>query len=177
MNSETVDSEITMKSVEYRGDNTIEVPLLMTVKTDFRNENAPGIFVNLKMLAYEEKPEMEACYVDGMLYGKKFNLKIKSKASEEELYDFLDMFGLDIDIPNNIFFDYDMISLSEITEKEDGSLNLKVTVDGEDYREYIIEALDYMIGYAVETYDVEFGETTVELKMDKDNNIVVLIHF
>lgn len=172
VNSETVDSEITMKSVEYRGDNTIEVPLLMTVKTDFRNENVPGIFVNLKMLAYEEKPEMEACYVDGMLYGKKFNLKIKSKASEEELYDFLDMFGLDIDIPNNIFFDYDMISLSEITEKEDGSLNLKVTVDGEDYREYIIEALDYMVGYAVETYDVEFGETTVELKMDKDNNIV-----
>jgi len=170
--SKIVDSDTTMKMVMSMQGMTIEVPMTMKIKGDMRDEKAPALSVDMEMSIMGEKMEVGICYVDGIAYLNMMGSKIKTKASDSDLEEIFGSAGLDSDASTELFFDSEMISKAEITEEKDGSFTAKVTIDGKEYKDAIMEEIGSLIDSIGEEGDIELGETVVVIGVDKDDNVV-----
>ena len=65
-----------------------------------------------------------------------------------------------------------MISKAEITEEKDGSFTAKVTIDGKEYKDAIMEEIGSLVDSIGEEGDIEIGDTVVVIGVDNDDYVV-----
>lgn len=171
--SKVVDSDTTMKMVMSMQGMTIEVPMTMKIKSDMRDEKAPAMSVDMEMSIMGETMKVGICYVDGTAYLDMMGSKIKTDATDSELGDIFGSAGVDADASTELFFDSEMINKAEITEEKDGSFTAKVTIDGKEYKDDIMEEIGSIVDSLGDAGDIEIGDAVVvTIGVDKDDNVV-----
>lgn len=163
----------------------MDIPVTSEAKMDLRDENAPGLYINIKLSFLNEEFILEVCYTDDTAYLNSNGDKEKFEAPSAELKELLKISDSDKDDFVSDIFDSETMEKAEITEEKDGSFKVKFTEDlkelvgdiikgNEDLKDEIMDEIGTDVDAFLSEYDAEFGEIIIELSVDKDDNIVSL---
>ncbi|MBQ9745347.1 MAG: hypothetical protein IJW21_00810 [Clostridia bacterium] len=165
------DSTATMKMKMDMGGMTVEVPATMEMKSDETDPENPIVYTSIKMNVMGQNMDTVSFYTNGYLYTESMGVKVKVKMSYEEMaakiaedgsFDFASIFEAKKDAIDESF---------AITENEDGTLTVKMTVTKEQFNSELSEFTNSIAG---EEGVVEISDTVFEFTVDENNNISAL---
>lgn len=164
--SKVLDCEFTGKVVVSMEGVTIDAPMTVNIKNDMRDENNPKSSMDIKFNLMNQEFEIKSCVVDGMNYSDMMGTKIKSPATYNKDEFFETYMKMDFEHFCKIISDSYSIENTEMTEEKDGAFKVKYVTD--------VESAIFIMIFDLFTDEclLRLGKITVELNIDKDNNIV-----
>lgn len=166
VDSKVLDCELTGKVVMSAEGITIDAPLTASIKTDMRDENNQKSSTDFKLRFMDQDVSAKSCTVDGMNYTEAMGIKIKSPATYNKDEFFETYMKMDFEHFCKIISDSYSIENTEMTEEKDGAFKVKYVTD--------VESAIFIMIFDLFTDEclLRLGKITVELNIDKDNNIV-----
>jgi hypothetical protein len=163
------DSEVTITvKMDIAGTKT-EIPMTMKVQSDMTDEKNPVVYTETNTTVMGQSTKIVSFYKDGYVYAEADGVKVKMAMSYEEMMENSSS-GFDA----SVIFDAKKDSIDQnfvITENEDGTLSVKMTVTKEEFAselEAFSKELTAILGTG---NNISFEDTVFEFTVGKDNTI------
>lgn len=146
-----------------------EMPSTIVIKSDKSNAQNPVVYMDMSMKVFGQTSKTSMYYKDGYLYTNADGSKTKVQMSYENMMK--DASGV-IDITSIFNAKNGAIDDSfVITENEDGTISVKMTVTKEDFASTLSGVTDALAGSLGEGGKIEISDTVFEFTVDSGNNI------
>ena len=145
-----------------------EMPSTVVIKSDKSNAQSPVVYMEMSMKLFGQTTKTSTYYKDGYLYTNADGSKTKVQMSYDEVM----KNAADIDI--TAIFNAKDSKVDEsfvITENEDGTISVKMTVTKEEFESKLADFSNALEGSIGSVGNIELSDTVFEFTVDSGNNI------
>lgn len=152
-------------SVTVEGE-TMEIPMTIGMQVDNTDEANPVMAMDMTMTMLGMQIPMNYYYKDGYAYTSVMGQKVKTAMSYEDM-----MAENGTGVEDMLALTKEALDKAEITENEDGSLSVKMALNGADYKDALLAIVgeDMFDTFGAEAF--AFTDCSVEIAVGTDDNI------
>lgn len=160
------DVDVTINATITSAGVTMDMPMTMSMKSDVTDENNPVIAMDMTISMTGMQIAMNYYYKDGYAYTSVMGEKVKTAMSYDEM-----MEENSTGVENIFALEEDMLKSAEITENDDGTLSVKMNLDGTDYKDTILSMVDESIADVFGGGEITLDDSVIEMTIGKDDNV------